>query len=62
MTNYQDTLLGPIKAIVADELPEPYTAGIDLVFGNLCEGQEDGFKLVIDLSWRENISRSSRDT
>lgn len=49
----QDTLLGPIKAIIAEELPEYYTAEIDLAFDNLCEGQEDNFKLVIKISWNE---------
>ena len=52
----QDTLLGPIKAIIAEELPEYYTAEIDLAFDNLCEGQEDNFKLVINLSWNEKAS------
>lgn len=39
MTNTPDILLGSIKAIIAEELPEPYAANADLVFGNLCEGQ-----------------------
>lgn len=52
----RDTFLGPIKAIIADELPEYYTAEIDLAFDNLCEGQEDNFKLLIHLSWNENAS------
>ena len=56
VTNDQDILLGPIKAIIAEELPEYYTAEIGLAFDNLCEGQEDNFKLLIHLSWSENVS------
>ena len=53
MISHTDTLLGPIKAIVSEELPEYYTAEFDLSFGNLCEGQEDNFKLSIDLFYKE---------
>lgn len=56
MNSQEDLLLGPIKVIVAEELPEYYTAEIDLAFDNLCEGQEDNFKLLINLSWNENVS------
>ena len=45
LTGYEDVLLGPIKTIIAEELPEYYMAEIDLTFDNLCEGQEDNFKL-----------------
>ena len=47
MIDNQAAILGPIKAIIADELPENITARVDLVFGNLCDGQEDNFKLLI---------------
>ena len=56
MIGYQDVLLGPIKAIIEEELPEYYTAEIDLAFDNLCEGQEDNFKVIINLSWNEKIT------
>ncbi len=49
-------LLGPIKAIVAEEMPKYYTAEIDLAFDNLCEGQEDNFKLLVNLSWNKSVS------
>lgn len=52
----EDILLHPIEAIVREELPGNYSAHIDLVFGNLCEGQEDNFKLIIDFFYRKGIS------
>lgn len=56
MTNDQDTLLGSIEAIVSEELPRSCTAGVELVLGNLCEGQEDNFKLLIDIFWKEKAT------
>jgi hypothetical protein len=56
MTDHPDTLLGPIKAIIAEELPEYYVAEIDLSFDKLCEGQEDNFKVIINLSWDEKAT------
>ena len=39
-----------------EELPENYLVCIDLVFGNLCEGQEETFKLLINFFWKERNS------
>jgi hypothetical protein len=49
-------ILDSIKSIVTKELPAYCTAEIDLVFGNLCEGQEDNFKLLIDIFWNEKAT------
>jgi hypothetical protein len=53
-------ILDSIKSIVTKELPAYCTAEIDLVFGNLCEGQEDNFKILIDLFWNEKAADFDR--
>ena len=60
MDSVKDNLLGPIKTIIAEELPENYSANVDLVFGSLDEAQEDSFKLVIKLSSKKPTSKTER--
>jgi len=48
VTNEKDhVLLGPIKAILEEEMPKGYKAQVELVIGRLTEAQEDNFKVII---------------